>query len=68
MKTTIKFYGTEITLSGLKKECEVIGQAFDKLQRIKSYQTQYSGVKKEGIEPEGTTFYVMFGSHELRDS
>ncbi len=67
MKTTIKFYDKEITLSGLKRECEVIGQAFDKLQRIKSYQTQYSGVKKEGVEPEGTTFYVMFGSHELRE-
>jgi len=67
MKTTIKFYDKEITLSGLKRECEVIGQAFDKLQRIKSYQTQYTGVKKAGVEPEDTTFYVMFGSHSLRE-
>lgn len=67
MKTTIKFYGSEITLSGLKKECEVINSAFDKLQRIKQYQLTYSGVKKEGIEPEGTLFQVMFGSNQLRD-
>ncbi len=67
MKTTIKFYGSEITVSGLKRECEIIGQAFDKLQRIKSYQTTYSGIKKEGVEPEGMTYWVMCGTYELRE-
>jgi len=67
MKTQIKFYGKEITLSGLKAECEAIKQAFDKLSGINAYQTTYSGIKKEGVEPEGTTFWVMFGQHKLRE-
>lgn len=67
MKTTIKFFDMEITLSGLKAECEAMKQAFDKLSGIRAYQRTYSGIKKEGVEPEGTTFWVMFGQNKLRE-
>lgn len=66
-----KAFGKEFDFKGLKKEIEVFERSLGKLTSIKSYKQDITGIigLNDGSfnAEHATTFYVMFGQHELRD-
>ena len=65
MKKVIIIGGRNITLTGLKKEIEVIDRGFHELTHINSYQKELTGII--GISENSSTFMTLFSLNQPKE-